>query len=212
MDHPDAGRHEQERQRGEQSARRLPKVARRQRLLVERPPAPGMTASATTRSRKHPITGPGGGRSASPRAATSPTSWRDEQDEKAADHRDGCRRNKAGRSTPRSSPGDNRLQERRLPRDGGPSLLARLDSGARAAGDEPLSRFDIAGADQMVSAAMTRSRIGAWTTSSYPSIAQGPPHPEAAQNEAADGDARHAQRKSRARPEVCGTFLCATIV
>src|SRR5271163_815891 len=39
--------------------------------------------------------------------------------------------------------------------------------------------------------------------SSGPSIASGPPHPEAAQDESAAGDDRHAQRKSRARPEVC---------
>ena len=40
LDHADAGRDEQKRKRGEQSARRLAKVARRQRLRVERPPAP----------------------------------------------------------------------------------------------------------------------------------------------------------------------------
>src|SRR5271154_1352322 len=39
--------------------------------------------------------------------------------------------------------------------------------------------------------------------SSGPSIASGPPHPEAAEDEAATRDDRHAQRKSRAGPEVC---------
>src|ERR1700689_1526636 len=40
--------------------------------------------------------------------------------------------------------------------------------------------------------------------SSGPSIGSGPPHPEAAEYEAATRYDRHRQRKSRAGPEVCG--------
>ena len=39
LHHPDARRHEQKRKRGEQSARRLPELACRERFLAERPPA-----------------------------------------------------------------------------------------------------------------------------------------------------------------------------
>ena len=84
LDHADARRHEQERQRGEQSARRLPEVARRQRLLVERPPAP-VDDKRHDEQRKPDHRA--GRRQRQPARQNLADELKNEEDEETADHR-----------------------------------------------------------------------------------------------------------------------------
>ena len=79
----DARGHEQERQGGEQPSRRLAEVARRERLLVERPPA--LVEAERDDEQRKPDDRPGRGQR-EPARRDFADELKSEQDEEAADH------------------------------------------------------------------------------------------------------------------------------